>query len=257
MALAHILVCHTTDPTRAIESIPHTADAIWYIFLHSTDPKIEDIVTQLMEARDGNVFAYKTNRGLARSWNEGLHLAMEAGCTSALLLNDDLVFRTDGYTKFVETVAIVQSLSQNVAYITPLGLETGASALAGQVIEQQFACCAITRETIEKIGYFDENFSPAYYEDIDFDRRCRLAGMSIHIHQEVLVDHERSATSRAMPKETRMQLDLDFKENKNYFERKWGEHHDYRCAFNVPEFGLKIPFAMRHSPFGSGRNRSR
>ena len=80
MRLAHILVCHTVDPTKAIESIPHTDNAFWYVFLHSENADIEHAVNHLMALRDGNVFSYRTNWGLARSWNEGMHLAMEADC---------------------------------------------------------------------------------------------------------------------------------------------------------------------------------
>ena len=251
MRLAHILVCHTTDPTKAIESIPHRPGAIWYVFLHSESTAIEAAVTSLMASRGGNVFPYRTNRGLARSWNDGLHLAMEAGCQAALLLNDDLVFREKGYAEFADTIAAVRAISTDVAYVTPLGLETGASLLAGQVIAQQFACCAISPEAVERVGYFDENFFPAYYEDVDYDRRCRLLGMSIHVHQQVLVEHERSATHRSMSDEDKTFIDARFQANKRYFERKWGTGSDLPAAFGQADLGCHIAFEKRHAPYGA------
>lgn len=250
MKLAHILVCHTTDPTKAVESIPHQEGALWYVFLHSGDAEIERKVEALMAARNGNVFTYRENRGLARSWNEGLHLAMEAGCDAALLLNDDLFFYKGGYDAFLHTISTLKTMSRNISYVTPLGLETGTSPHAGQILAQQFACCAIMPETITTIGYFDENFTPAYYEDIDFDRRARLSGMTIHVHQAVIVEHERSKTHRSMAVEAKATADAAFQKNRAYFGRKWGgDNPDFTRPFNDPEIGLMISFANRRRPY--------
>ena len=250
MKFAHILVCHTTDPTKAVESIPHQEGALWYVFLHSADAEIERKVEALMSVRDGNVFTYRENRGLARSWNEGLHLAMEAGCDAALLLNDDLFFYEGGYVAFVHTISALRGISKSVAYVTPLGLETGTSPHAGQVLAQQFACCAIMPESIELVGYFDETFTPAYYEDIDYDRRARLAGMTIHVHQAVIVEHERSSTHRSMTLEAKKQADAAFNCNRAYFCKKWGGDNPwFTTPFDNPGFGLKISYADRRKPY--------
>ena len=92
MKLAHVLVCHSVDPTEAIASIPFQPNSPWYVFLHSDLGAIEQAVAPLISERGGTLFAYRRNRGLARSWNEALSLAMSAGCKAALLLNDDLFF---------------------------------------------------------------------------------------------------------------------------------------------------------------------
>ena len=251
MKLAHILVCHTTDPTKAVESIPHQEGAVWYAFLHSRDVEIESKVEALMAMRDGNIFTYRENRGLSRSWNEGLHLAKEAGCDAAILLNDDLFFYEGGYAAFVHTIDVLKSVSRNISYVTPLGLETGNSAHAGQVLPQQFACCAIMPETLELIGYFDETFTPAYYEDVDYDRRTRLAGMTVHVHQAVIVEHERSSTHRNMTFEAKQEADTAFLSNRGYFGKKWGgDNPSYLTPFNNPQFDLKIAYAKRRDPYG-------
>lgn len=250
MKLAHILVCHTTDPTKAVESIPHEVGALWYVFLHSHNPELEHKVEALMAARDGNVFTYRDNRGLARSWNEGLHLAMESGCDAAILLNDDLFFYDGGYAAFIHTIRALKDISRNVSYVTPLGLETGTSAHAGQVLAQQFACCAIMPEALINIGYFDETFTPAYYEDVDYDRRARLFGMTVHVHQSVIVEHERSSTHRLMTSDERQKADACFLANRTYFGLKWGgDNPSYLHPFNNPECGMKIAYARRRDPY--------
>lgn len=254
MKLAHILVCHTTDPTKAIESIPHSEDAIWYVYLHSQDVSLEEKVTALMDSRGGNIFDYKVNRGLARSWNEGLHLAMQAKCDAAFLLNDDLFFYEGGYAALVHTVGALKAISRNVAYATPLGLETGTSAHAGQVQPQHFACCAIMPEMIERVGYLDETFTPAYYEDVDYDRRARLAGMDVHVHQAVIVEHERSGTSRMMSALEKAEAERQYAQNREYFIRKWGGDDPwYLTPFNDPDRSQQITYANRRQPYKDGR----
>ncbi len=65
MRLAHILVCHSVQPTKLFQSIPHEEDAKWYVFLHSEDKDVAATVSSLAAERDGNLFTYETNRGLA------------------------------------------------------------------------------------------------------------------------------------------------------------------------------------------------
>ena len=204
-----------------------------------------------MACRNGNVFPYKTNRGLARSWNDGLHLATEADCDAVLLLNDDLFFYPGGYQEFRQTVEVVRTLSNNVSHVTVIGLETGTSHHAGQIIPQNFACCAIMRETIARVGYFDETFSPAYYEDIDYARRAALTGMTLHVDQRVLVEHERSSTYRSMSERDRQLSLADVERNRLYFVTKWGCHDnpDYVRPFDDEKYGLDISFSTRSRPY--------
>jgi hypothetical protein len=35
----------------------------------------------------------------------------------------------------------------------------------------------LTAETVERVGFWDEGFHPAYVEDCDYERRCTLAGV--------------------------------------------------------------------------------
>ena len=250
MRLAHILVCHTVDPTKAIESIPHTDNAFWYVFLHSENADIEHAVNHLMALRDGNVFSYRTNRGLARSWNEGMHLAMEADCDAALLLNDDLFFYDGAYLEFCETLQALRNISLDVAYATCHGLESGYSPWLGKVEPQGFSCCAIMRECIDKIGYFDETFWPAYCEDVDFYNRVRMAGMGIHVDPRCLVEHERSSTRGRLSSTDAKSLEDALRRNTAYYERKWGTSDKaYGNPFANPSFGAKIAFPHRRKPY--------
>ena len=47
------------------------------------------------------------------------------------------------------------------------------------VLAYGFGCFRIDREIRDRIGDFDETFYPVYWEDADFRRRLRLAGISV------------------------------------------------------------------------------
>lgn len=57
----------------------------------------------------------------------------------------------------------------------------------------RFAYGAINRACIEAVGLLDEGFYPAYYEDDDYEYRCRTGGVSWITHDGAIT-HSRSAT---------------------------------------------------------------
>jgi hypothetical protein len=44
---------------------------------------------------------------------------------------------------------------------------------------------ALTPAVIRRIGYFDENFFPAFYEDYDYDMRLEIAGVRRHCYMHI------------------------------------------------------------------------
>jgi GT2 family glycosyltransferase len=92
MRVAHIIVCHSVDPSKVFESIPHNDDAAWFVFFHGWDLELLGKVEVSVRRRGGHLFPYMVNRGLAKSWNAGIHLAVQAQCEAIMLLNDDLFF---------------------------------------------------------------------------------------------------------------------------------------------------------------------
>ncbi len=249
MRLAHVLVCHTTNPSRCLESIEGDVHDPWYVFLHSDDKQVESVVLEDRKRRKSIVFSYKHNRGLAKSWNDAVYKAMKDDCDAVLFLNDDLFFYPNGYTLFRDEIARVLAEKAPLAYITLRGMETGESAQAGQVHPQGFACCAVPRETFECIGYFDEMFAPAYFEDADYLRRGFLSGMDVHTDMRVLAEHARSSTIRNMSAEQRAEWEQSFKKNMAYFREKWGGDSMttavFKHPFNCADISLKIDYANR------------
>ncbi len=249
MRLAHVLVCHTINPSRCLESIEGDVHDPWYVFLHSNDEQVESVVLEDSKRRGSTVFSYKYNRGLAKSWNDAVHLAMQDNCDAVLFLNDDLFFYPDGYTSFRDEIARVLAEKTPLVYITLRGMETGESALAGQVHPQGFACCAVPKSTFECIGYFDETFAPAYFEDVDYLRRGFLSGMDVHTDMRILAEHARSSTFRNVSAEQRAEWEQTFTKNMAYFREKWGGDSMttavFKHPFNRADLSLKIDYTDR------------
>ena len=94
------------------------------------------------------VFAPAEPLGVAASWNYLLRRLPE----ERIIANDDVIFEPDSIEKICET--------------------------AGDLIFGHGYSCFLMRDSAtEKIGFFDEAISPgyAYWEDIDYDMRVRLA----------------------------------------------------------------------------------
>ena len=86
-------------------------------------------------------------------------------------------------------------------------------------------CVLVRREVIERIGGFDERFSPWGFEDDDFSLRAQLAGFRVRVALDVFVRHEAYAGPKLERHERLLQR------NWRRFAEKWGEGRA------VPEYG--------------------
>ena len=82
------------------------------------------------------------------------------------------------------------------------------------------AAFAITRYTLGAVGWFDENFHPAYDEDLDFTRRADLVGVP-RVDVGFSGTHVGSATIHSDPS-LRVQNGLSHTANDRYYSMKWG-----------------------------------
>ncbi|HUV11824.1 MAG TPA: hypothetical protein VMX12_12675 [Acidimicrobiia bacterium] len=85
---------------------------------------------------------------------------------------------------------------------------------------------ALSRSTIERVGYFDENFYPGYFEDTDYLYRMALAGLASPRENggswcKVSVDGEFGEQARSLS-DPRVQATVDFGDLLTYYRAKWG-----------------------------------
>lgn len=146
------------------------------------------------------------NLGVAASWNLILDAA---GDEPVVISNDDITLGPGAFA----------TLSAEAA-THPL------VTAGGWLLFAQAPACT------QAVGYYDESFYPAYYEDTDYAYRMRLSGFPRHnVHVETT--HVGSATIKAAPH-------LNVGRSGAYYHAKWGGapgHERWRQPFdgNPPE----------------------
>ena len=111
------------------------------------------------------------NMGVAGSWNLGIKCSPFADYW--LIANFDVIWPA-GSLELFHTYA-------SRAFLT---LSAGAPP---------WCAFAIGEEVVQTVGLFDESLHPAYFEDNDYQTRCRAAGIPV-VLSDVPVHHDNSST---------------------------------------------------------------
>jgi GT2 family glycosyltransferase len=87
---------------------------------------------------------------------------------------------------------------------------------------------------VKKVGLFDEAIYPAYFEDLDYERRMNHHGLLIH-QSDIPVNHDNSSTVHSGFGE---QHNRTFPDNKIYYDKKV-KSNDYTAGIWSLERRLK------------------
>lgn len=109
-------------------------------------------------------------------------------------------------------------------------MEKGGPRWVG--INNDWRLMGLTSETVEQVGFFDENLHPIYFEDCDYEYRCALAGVpwysidgaTTHVGSAAIKSEERYARANARTYEA----------NRRYYLAKWGGPHRGGERFRLP-----------------------
>lgn len=174
---------------------------VWAVDNASTD---NSIVQCRQHAHRVTVLANPTNEGVAAGNNTGIHAALDAGCETVLLLNNDVVFGPDLLQQLYD------GLAQNHCEITTpimyyFDRPTTIWAAGGKfrpllgyhchhlqdgtidtgqfdrptTVEHAPTCCVLYRRSVfDIVGFMDERYF-VYHDDTDFMLRCLKAGQRL------------------------------------------------------------------------------
>jgi len=170
---------------------------------------------------------WRFNRPLSQAWNELALEAFEDGCEYALICNDDILFAPDCIDAMIRVHQELNE-SEGVVMVTPnnilLELPNAEDILQYKLPEgtpstwsehPNFSCFLVARDFFEKVGLFDENFIPAWYEDNDSHYRSKLLGYKeICTNQAPMIHYGGVATS--------MMDNPNSQGSHDYFMKKWG-----------------------------------
>lgn len=145
------------------------------------------------------------NLGVAASWN--WFLLNVAG--HLLVCNDDV--RLEPHT--LETLLAAKAEQPNGLVFHPDGGSGEANVLSVFLIDPRAA---------DVVGYFDETFHPAYFEDDDYLYRMKRLGLRPLPVPGCGYFHHCSATLRAMPPADAAAHAANFAALRDYYVTKWG-----------------------------------
>lgn len=132
------------------------------------------------------------NKGCAPTWNQGVKWGVEdklVNFTHFLIINNDILVSPktiQGMYDRMQTVSadggkrkmLVSAIDVAGEIPVPEMILDPNHAVNNKEVSEaphpHFSCFMITKETLEVVGYFDEQFYPAYFEDNSYHYRCKL-----------------------------------------------------------------------------------
>lgn len=189
-----------------IENLLATIDVDWsHLILVDNSP---NSICKAYQGKGAKILYYPDNLGISRSWNIGL----KAGCDWTFLLSQAAVFPT-GFSSFLLGIN-----PDDECYLTSEGWHS----------------VGISKKVVDKIGYFDTNYFPAYGEDFDYYRRMCLAGIT---HGS---PHEAPVSITSVGSSSGLGQKINFEALNAYSQEKWngGPNSPQEGMFTLP-FGDK------------------
>lgn len=180
-------------------------------------------------------------QSVAAAWNDGIAKAKELGCEYALVINTDIVFKTNAIDRLVKFAqdhpeAVMWTMSE----YADLALLEEAPEDEGFNEHPHFSCFMVKTDFLEVVGKFDENFRPAYCEDGDMHARIALANQKAYIYGGARFYHFGSRTIKS-DHEAWENNTQTFPKNQEYFLKKWG-HPPVGDVDRMREVYFKKPF---------------
>lgn len=185
---------------QCIESVDHPAEIV-VVNNNSTDARFGDALDEMGRQRHFSVLRQRRNLGVAGSWNFIVREGLSRGYDWFFVGSNDTVLHSGSLRR-------------------ALDMEKEADVAIWELCGSNFFLLSV--ETVARVGWFDENFYPAYKEDQDYAYRCRLAGLRRVAVPGASADHVGSATIRSNPDFEILNRETHFNWNLNHYRMKWG-----------------------------------
>jgi GT2 family glycosyltransferase len=145
------------------------------------------------------------NIGCSAAWNFIIRqMTDEDVC---IIANDDVVFQFDTID------ALYRAYLENSSHLIYVTAGAGLNA---------FSLFLYTPKARKIVGYFDENFYPAYHEDNCCAYRMKIVGYDLVSVPCSPIEHIGSATIRSYTSEQMQQHHNQFRRNQQYYIEKYG-----------------------------------
>ena len=202
--------------------------------------------------------SYKLNMGFGYAYNDALDYAFKLKKVPYLLwCGNDIVFRPDSIDYMIQAMNETDyDMFCGNEVLNKEILTTNEGALENFKYKFSFDepqydklmysaggmnhSCIIRNKTVfDKVGYYDINFYPAYFEDNDYSMRCRLLNLKFGTVDSAIFYH---FWSRTIHEGGLAQLNSQrFELNRRYYQEKWGgsvDHETHVKPFNNSDISI-------------------
>jgi GT2 family glycosyltransferase len=206
---------------KCVESIEKNTALSYRIILvdNASDAQTAAYLKELSEKDPAVVTLIRNeeNLGFPKAVNQGIAVSI---APYVCILNND----TEVYPGWLEEMIKIAEINPGIGIVNPSSNNTGnpepLNGFSGKYIAVSSCigfCMLIKRDVIDKIGRFDEIFSPGNFEDTDFSRRAVKAGYKCAIAQGAYVYHAQNTGFKKIKGR-----DEKFKRNLDIFNKRWG-----------------------------------
>lgn len=164
--------------------------------------------------------------GLAWNWNLGISAALTDGCSHVLVINNDILLHPHSIDRMAARLdrgdlAVVTGDDMAPRCNAPEDVFTWEPDEEREDHHLDFSCYMLGEEAIRSIGWFDEGFLGAYFEDNDYYARLVRAGAQAARLYSAPYFHHSMRTVNNNPK-TQPIIHRCAGRNGEYFREKWG-----------------------------------
>jgi GT2 family glycosyltransferase len=195
--------------------------------------------TKLMESVDRGLVPYVHNNwdeniGVAAAWNRIIDRANYDGTIHLIICNDDVTFASGTINKLLWEFM----KHPEIDFLSAANHDAEKMEIVYDT-KPDFSCFMIRPyDFVRKFGYFDEKYTPAYFEDDDMYYRMRILGGVSGLLQTARIYHEGSVTQFWDGEEEGRVVSHDqFVKNRERYKAKWGGIYGTE-RYNIPFNGL-------------------
>lgn len=171
-----------------------------------------------------------TNLGIQRVVNMGIDKMFRDDADWLIYMSTTMRFGEPGGLDFID------HLEQNPTYAVIEAQGYTTQSIWG------WHLIAFSRKTVEDVGRWDENFHPAYYDDLDYSLRFQKRyamdfvdtdGPDRRAWEKLQIQAEDAGAAHGLKLAG---VKIDPWQHQNYFRQKWGRHpdHPYEPSFDRP-----------------------
>jgi GT2 family glycosyltransferase len=225
-----------------IKSNDNVFDLNILLYNNSTKQDIIDICKEYaIKFNNIQLFDIRSNRGCSLTWNDAIEYVYHTKpnyFSSLIIVNDDIQFLDDSFILFVNKALA----NPDIPVITCVDISADG-----------YSIFSYSRFAYEKVGFFDENIRPAYFEDADFVSRIEKQNLKM---MEFKINILHVGSSSIPENDLRNEFDnIHLPRTKDYYHKKWDNQISHKgfptnfiWPFNRREEKFRISYWQRKTP---------